>query len=341
MKCVPVQDAIGMVLCHDITEIVPGKFKGASFKKGHVIAADDVSKLLTLGKEHIYIWELDHNHYHEDEAAIKIANAIAGNGICLTAPSEGKVILRAETDGLLRINVNALYNMNSIDEIAIASLQTHQIVAKNQIIAGCRVVPLIIDSKKIDRVEKIAAFMAPVFEIVPFQQKKFGIVTTGSEVFHGRIQDKFGPVVKAKVEQYGSEVLRQVIVDDKPQMIADAIMALIDDGAEIIVTTGGMSVDPDDVTPTGIKMTGGSVVTYGAPVLPGSMFMLAHINDVPVMGLPGCVMYHRTTIFDLVLPRILAGETVTKKDIAAFGHGGLCLQCETCVYPNCGFGKGY
>ncbi|MDK2868039.1 MAG: hypothetical protein PWP38_2354, partial [Clostridiales bacterium] len=195
--------------------------------------------------------------------------------------------------------------------------------------------------KKIDRVEKIAAFMAPVFEIVPFQQKKFGIVTTGSEVFHGRIQDKFGPVVKAKVEQYGSEVLRQVIVDDKPQMIADAIMALIDDGAEIIVTTGGMSVDPDDVTPTGIKMTGGSVVTYGAPVLPGSMFMLAHINDVPVMGLPGCVMYHRTTIFDLVLPRILAGETVTKKDIAAFGHGGLCLQCETCVYPNCGFGKGY
>jgi molybdenum cofactor synthesis domain-containing protein len=296
---------------------------------------------LRLGKEHIYIWELDSGRYHEDEAAIKIANAITGNGIYLTEPTEGKVVLHAKTEGLLRINVNALYNMNSIDEIAIASIQTHQTVKKDQMIAGCRVVPLIIDRKKIDRVEKIANFMAPVFEVVPFQKKRFGVVTTGSEVYHGRIQDKFGPVVKAKVEQYGSEVLRQVIVDDKPQMIADAIMALIAEGAEIIVTTGGMSVDPDDVTPTGIKMTGGNVITYGAPVLPGSMFMLANIGDVPVMGLPGCVMYHRTTIFDIILPRILAGETVTKKDIAAFGHGGLCLQCDKCIYPNCGFGKGY
>jgi len=341
MKSVPVQEAVGMVLCHDITEIVPEKFKGPSFKKGHVIAEEDISKLLNLGKEHIYIWEMTENTYHENDAAIAMAKAISGSGIFLTEPKEGKVELRSEIKGLLRINVNALYNMNSIDEIVIASIHTHQVVEKNQMLAGCRVVPLIIDKDKIDRVEKIAHYMAPVFEVVPLQRKKFGMVTTGSEIFHGRIEDKFGPVVKAKIENMGSEVLRQIIVDDRPEMIAQAINILIEEGAEAIVTTGGMSVDPDDTTPTGIKMCGGTVVTYGAPVLPGAMFMLANLGDVPIMGLPGCVMYHKTTIFDLILPRILAGETVTKMDIVGFGHGGLCTQCNVCTYPNCAFGKGY
>jgi len=341
MKCVPVQQAVGMVLCHDITEIIPGERKGRAFKKGHVIRPEDVPKLLNLGKEHLYIWEINEANCHEDTAAIRIAEAITGSGIHLTDPVEGKVELKASHPGLLKINLEALIEINSIDEVVVATLHSNQIVGIDKTLAGCRVVPLVIDNEKIKQVEKLARKYYPIVEVKPLRALKIGIVTTGSEVFHGRILDKFGPVVRAKVEELGSTVIRQVIVDDKIEMIASAIGKLILEGAEMIITTGGMSVDPDDVTPAGIRQAGGTVITYGAPVLPGSMFMLAEIAGVPVLGLPGCVMYSRTTIFDLVLPRILAGETVTRQDIVRLAHGGLCTVCDPCRYPNCSFGKGY
>lgn len=341
MQIVAVSEAVGMVLCHDITEIVPGKRKGRAFKKGHVVRQEDIPRLLDLGKEHLYVWEVNESSLHENEAALRIAAAAAGQGLVFGEPAEGKVELKAAYAGLLKINTAALEQMNEISEVVLATLHSNQMVEAGRVVAGSRVVPLVIDSAKIFQVEEIGRLCFPVMQVKRLRSLQIGVVTTGSEVYHGRIQDQFGPVIQQKITSLGSRMLRQIFADDDTVQIAGAIRALIGEGAEMIISTGGMSVDPDDVTPAGIRAAGGQVVAYGAPVLPGSMFMLANIGDVPVLGLPGCVMYHKTTIFDLVFPRILAGETITGRDIVRLAHGGLCSECQPCRYPNCSFGKGH
>jgi molybdenum cofactor synthesis domain-containing protein len=173
-----------------------------------------------------------------------------------------------------------------------------------------------------------------------------GLVTTGNEVYHGRIKDTFSDVVKEKLREYGAEVIKHTVTDDDNSHIEAAIREMIEAGCDMVICTGGMSVDPDDRTPLAIRNVCGEVVTYGAPVLPGAMFLLAYCkrdgssDSIPVMGLPGCVMYARRTIFDLVLPRVLADVPVTPEDLARMGQGGLCLNCDVCIWPNCGFGKG-
>ncbi len=341
MKIVPVQEAVGMVLCHDITQIIPGEFKGRAFKKGHVVRQEDIPKLLDIGKQNLYVWEVNKDLLHEDEAAIRIASSAAGSGITLTEPKEGKVNLIANYSGLLKVNTEVLYSINEMEEVMFATLHTNQIVNQNKAVAGTRIIPLVINANKIQNIEKICRNNYPLVEVKPFQAKRVGIVTTGSEVYHGRIQDKFGPVVTRKIEALGSTVFRQIFVSDSIEMIVDAINQLLREGAELITVTGGMSVDPDDVTPAGIRAAGGRIVTYGAPTLPGAMFMVAYLGKVPVLGLPGCVMYSRSSIFDLVVPRIMAGEEITRRDIVALGHGGLCVNCPECRYPDCGFGKGF
>jgi molybdenum cofactor synthesis domain-containing protein len=340
MKIVPVVEAEGMVLCHDITQIVPGKFKGRAFKKGHVVTKDDIPKLRDLGKEHLYVWEITEDRLHENDAALRIARAVAGAGIGLTEPVEGKVSLKAEIHGCLKVDAAVLESINDIEEILVATLHSNQVVDPACTVAGCRVVPLVVDAAKVRQVEALCRASGPIVAVKPLRSLQVGIVTTGSEVFHGRIKDQFGPVIQKKLENLGSRVTRQILVPDNTAMIVDAIQTLLQEGAEMVVATGGMSVDPDDLTPGAIRATGGQVVVYGAPVLPGSMFLLAYIGKVPVLGAPGCVMYHKTTIFDLILPRILAGEEITRKDIVRLGHGGLCSECESCRFPDCAFGKG-
>jgi Probable molybdopterin binding domain len=339
-KIVPVHDAVGMVLCHDITEVVPGKTKGRAFKKGHVVEPADVDRLLDLGKEHLYILTLSPGTVHEDEAAVRIARAAGGKGTTFSEPVEGRVNLIAAFKGLLKVNVEALNRVNSIQDVVLGTLHTNQKVTEGQVVAATRIIPLVTEAEKLAAVEDVCRSEFPIVQIAAFASRKVGIVTTGSEVYHGRIQDGFGPVLRSKFDDLGSEILRQVFVSDSPAMTVQAIQDLLAEGAEMIVVTGGMSVDPDDQTPQSIREAGGRVVTYGAATFPGAMFMLAYIGDVPVLGLPACVMYHRASIFDLVVPRILAGETVTRDDIVALGHGGLCALCPECRYPTCGFGKG-
>jgi molybdenum cofactor synthesis domain-containing protein len=340
MKKIAVQDAIGSILCHDITQIIPGEIKDRAFKKGHIIKAEDVKILLSLGKDHIYVWEHKEGTLHENEAAERLKNMSAGKGISFSQVKEGKISFIAEHDGLLKINTELLMKINSLDEIIIATRHNNYPVKKGDKLAATRVVPLIIDEEKIIEAEKIAEGKT-IVEVIPYEKLKVGIVTTGNEVYHGRIKDAFGPIIKEKVEYYNCEVIEQKIVYDDSDMIYQAIEELIQKGADMIACTGGMSVDPDDVTPIGIKKTGAKIISYGAPVLPGAMFLLSYKEDTPILGLPGCVMYSKSTIFDLVLPRILAGDKITKKDLAAYGHGGLCLECEVCRYPNCSFGKGW
>jgi molybdenum cofactor synthesis domain-containing protein len=339
VRKVPVRKALGAILCHDMTQIIPDRFKGPAFKKGHVVQADDIPKLLDMGKEQIFVWEAREGLLHENDAAMRLARAAAGPGISLSEPREGKIDLVAAGDGLLKIDVQGLYEINSAEQIVLATLHTDQRIKKGRIVGGTRVIPLVIEEEKIRRVEDMRRGRAPLVEIKPLRSLKVGIVTTGSEVFHGRIKDRFGPVVVRKVEELGCRVLGQTLVSDQVDLIVSAIDEWLSRGAELITVTGGMSVDPDDVTPAGIREAGGRIVTYGAPMLPGAMFMVAYIGQVPVLGLPGCVMYHKTSVFDVVLPRILAGEEITREEIVRLAHGGLCTFCERCTYPNCGFGK--
>lgn len=338
MKEIPVQEAVGLVLFHDITRIVPGEFAGRAFKKGHIILEEDVPKLLNLGKDNIYVLDLEEGYIHENDAARRIARAVCGNGIRMTEPAEGKVTMKALFRGLLKVNVEALNSINAIDEMVLATLHTNLKVTAEANVAGTRIIPLFTDEEKIIQVEQIARDHFPVIEIKPLKPMKIGMVTTGNEVYHGRIEDKFGPIITKKFEDLGSKVMRQILVSDNIPMTVAAIHELINEGAEMVVATGGMSVDPDDRTPASIRAAGGRVVTYGSPTFPGAMFMLAYIGKVPVIGIPGCAMYNKATIFDLIVPRILAGETVTRQDITSLGHGGLCSSCPECRHPNCGFG---
>ncbi len=340
MKTIPVQQAVGTILAHDITRIVPGQSKGPAFRKGHVIRPEDIPGLLQIGKENLYVFDLQQGFVHEDEAAQRVALAASGPGLTLSEPSEGKVTLRASRDGLLLVDVDGLKRLNSIEDMVFASLHSHQQVRQGQAVAGTRVVPLVIEEEKLRRAEAACAESRPLIQVRPFRTTRVGMVTTGSEVYSGRIQDGFGPVLRRKFEALGSSVFRQILVSDDEAMTAQAIRQLLDEGAGMVVVTGGMSVDPDDRTPSAIRAAGAQILTYGAPVLPGAMFLLGHIGDVPVLGLPGCVMYHKASIFDLIVPRLLAGESVTREDIAALGHGGFCAGCADCRYPTCPFGKG-
>lgn len=338
MKEVAVEQAVGTVLAHDLTQIIPGEYKGAKFKKGHVITEEDIPLLLSMGKRHLFVLEKDDTDVHENEAAYRIASKAAGNGIELTEPSEGKIELRAAEGGLLKIDRDRLFELVSQDEIMFATIHDNIVVRKGEKLAGTRIIPLFVAEEVMQKAEAVIADK-PIIEIVPLKEMKVGVVTTGSEVYSGIIEDAFGPVLVRKFGELGSKVEKQLFADDDDDMIADCIKQLIDEGMDIIGITGGMSVDPDDRTPSGIRKADGDVVSYGAPVLPGAMFMLSYIDGVPVVGLPGCVMYSRTSIFDLIVPRLLAGERITKQDINKLAVGGLCLNCETCTYPVCGFGK--
>lgn len=338
MKEVAVEKAVGTVLAHDLTQIIPGEYKGPKFKKGHIITEEDVPVMLSMGKRHLYVLEKDDTDVHENEAALRIASKAAGNGIRLTAPAEGKIELIAEINGLLKIDRKRLYDLVAQDEIMFASIHDNIVVREGEKLAGTRIIPLFVAEEVMQKAEAILAD-GPIIKIVPLKEMRVGVVTTGSEVYSGLIEDAFGPVLVKKFGSLGSKVEKQLFADDDEEMIADCIRRLVDEGMDIIGITGGMSVDPDDRTPSGIRRAGGEVVSYGAPVLPGAMFMLSYIGDVPVVGLPGCVMYSRTSIFDLIVPRLLAGEKITKADINKLAVGGLCLNCEVCTYPVCGFGK--
>jgi hypothetical protein len=338
MREIPVQEAVGQVLFHDITRIAPGEFAGRAFKKGHIIAPEDIDKLLMLGKDNIYVLDLAEGFVHEDEAALRIARAAVGRGIQMMPPTEGKVRLLTERAGLLKVNAAALARINAIDGVVFATAHTKRMVGARQLVGGTRIIPLFTEEDKIIEVENICLEQSPIIELVPLRSLKVGIVTTGNEVFHGRIEDKFGPVMRAKIEGLGSRVTRQILVPDSTPLTVRALHELIEEGAELIVVTGGMSVDPDDRTPASIRAAGGREVTYGSPTFPGAMFMLAYIGEVPVVGVPGCAMYNKATVFDLIVPRILAGERLTRADFVALGHGGLCLGCQDCRFPACGFG---
>lgn len=329
LREVRVEDAVGMVLAHDLTQIIPGQFKGRLFKKGHVIREQDIPALLSIGKEHIYTLQLRPGYIHEDEAAERMANAILGDNIDLSGPHEGKMTLKSRIQGLAKIDKAFIDAVNALDQVAMATVRTNTPVKPGQALVGTRVIPLIVAEQKIVHIEQMAVQFkqehpgSQIVAVKPFRKLRVGLITTGSEVFTGRIQDKFGPVVKDKVAALGSEVIEQRFTPDDSEAIVREIRYFLDGRADLILVTGGMSVDPDDRTPGAIQRAGARIVSYGTPMLPGSMLMIAYLGEIPILGLPGCVMHDPYTSFDVFLPRICAGERIGREDVIELGYGGL------------------
>ncbi|MDH3346533.1 MAG: molybdopterin-binding protein [Desulfobulbaceae bacterium] len=338
-KKILVDQAVGMVLPHDVTEIVRGEKKGPAFRKGHVIRQEDLPHLKRLGKEHIYVLELRDDEIHEDEAARILSASLAGSGIeCSPEPVEGKISLIAEENGLLKIDVDSLYQFNLLGEVMCATLPNYTPVHKGDTVAATRLIPLIAKRKLLDQATAICKQNKKIIQVIALKKVRAGVVITGNEVFSGKIEDRFQEVIRTKLKELGSQLDIVRYAPDDIDKIATAIKDCITQGAQLIITTGGMSVDPDDVTRKGIFQAGAEEITYGSPVLPGAMFLTGRIKDVPILGLPACGMYHKITVFDLVLPRILIGEKVGREQLAALGHGGLCRNCKKCRYPVCHFG---
>ena len=340
MKLMKTEDAVGQVLCHDITRIIKGVTKDAVFRKGHIIAEEDIPVLLSVGKDNMYIWENNENMLHENDAAEILRELCQNEYMHPSDVKEGKIELIADIDGLFIADPERLRAVNSLGEMMIATRSSGFMVKKGDKLCGTRVIPLVIEKSKMEKARE-AAGGTPILKLYPVKAKKFGVVTTGNEVYYGRIQDTFTPVIEEKLREFGCEMIEHITVNDENEKITQAIKTCLDKGCEMVFCSGGMSVDPDDKTPLAIKNSGAKVVSYGAPVLPGAMFLVAYMPDGrPVCGLPGCVMYSKRTIFDLVLPYLVADVPVTAEHLAGLGNGGFCLNCPVCHFPNCSFGKG-
>lgn len=351
MRLVRTEDAVGHVLCHDMTQIITGddpsapRFKGPRFRKGHVVTAEDVPVLVSMGKLHLYVWELEEGMVHEDDAARRMAALVAGPGTEADGePSEGKINVRATTDGVLLVDSDRLRAVNSVDQVMVATRRGGFAVRAGDLLAGTRVIPLVIAEEQLARAEA-AAGAEPLLSVAPFSLRRAAVVATGSEVASGLIEDRFTPVIVDKLAAYGIEVVSRSTPGDDRDAVAAAVTEACGAGAELVVCTGGMSVDPDDNTPGAIRAAGARVVAYGAPVLPGAMLLVGYLDGpdgarpVPVLGVPGCAMYNKATVLDLVLPRVAAGVEVRREDLVALGEGGLCLGCPECTYPHCPFGR--
>ena len=337
MKKIPVEQAVGMTLCHDITKMVDG-FKGPAFKRGHVIREEDVEELLDIGKKTVFVWEENAGEIHEEDCALRMAAMAPVAGAHYTAPSEGKVLLMADTRGMLRVDTALLREINSIGDITISTLPDHYPVEVGARLASMRIVPLVTKEEQIIAAEKLCAGRK-LLDLRPYQHRKIGVVITGSEVYSGRIKDKFEPVVRRQMAQYPAEILGVTICDDDLDMIVNSAKAYLAKDADFLIFTGGMSVDPDDLTPTAIRRLGAQVVSHGVPSQPGNMTLVAYLGEVAILGVPGAAISLPTTIFDVLLPQIFAGDRLTKADLIGLGDGGLCQMCKACHWPNCTFGR--
>jgi molybdenum cofactor synthesis domain-containing protein len=341
IKTIRLEKAVGTKLAHDITEIRPGEFKGPAFRTGHTVCEEDLCRLQRLGKNHLYVIDLAEDEIHENEAAAILAEALAGEGVVWeNNPREGKINLLAGRDGLLQVNTQALAAFNLVEEVMCATLHSHTLVKKGELVAATRAIPLIMKRARIDRAAAIASPNGKVLSVKPLRRAKAGLIITGNEVYNGLIQDRFAPILTQKLENLGSEVAALAFAPDDAGAITGVIRSHLNQGCDLLLLSGGMSVDPDDVTRYAIRQAGASEIQYGSAVLPGAMFLVAYLGETPLLGVPACALHHPVTALDLILPRLLAGEHVGKLELALLGHGGLCRDCPECSYPHCPFGKG-
>ena len=337
MKKVRVEEAVGQTLCHDITAMVPG-FKGALFKRGHVVAEEDIDTLLDIGKKHIYVGDMEPGMMHEEDCARRLAGMTSIDGAHFEGPSEGKMMLISDMQGMFRVDTDLLRKINTIGDITIATLPDHYRVEVGDKLASMRIVPLFTDEAQIIKAEQMCE-EKKLIDLLPYKPLKTGVIITGSEIYNGRTKDRFEPVVRKKLSYYPGEIIDVRICDDDKGMILKTAGELLDRDADFLIFTGGMSVDPDDLTPGAIRELGAKIIRYGVPSQPGNMTLVAYMEDKPILGVPGAAIHLPTTVFDVLLPQIHTGLRLTEEDLTRLGDGGLCQLCEGCHYPNCTFGR--
>lgn len=341
MKKLPIEEAIGKPLANDMTRIVPGKIKGPAFKRGHILKKEDIPLLKDMGKAHVYILDPDKGYIHEDEAAVLLADAYAGKEFERLGPSEGRINLKAKFKGLLKIKLKLLETINRSGEIICSTVHQHTVCAKGMTVAATRIIPVAMDEVEFRKVLNIVETERPLLRLLPFTRKRVGVAVTGEEVYSGRIPDSSMEILSPKVAAYDGEIVAHETCPDDAEIIGRTIARMVhEEGCEVVITTGGLSVDPDDVTLEGIERSRAKLVSYGSPILPGAMFACAYIGDVPILGIPAAVFYFPATVLDIFLPRVMADDPISRDDVVALGHGGLCLNCKVCTYPVCPFGKG-
>ena len=340
LATVDLDQAVGKTALHDMTEVTETS-KGPAIAAGETIAAADLERLRAMGKNRVYVSDAvpDAEWVHENDAVLALARAMAGDGVCFSeAPCEGKITFFAARNGLLIVDQAILETVNLVPDVMVATRQSFLVVEKDRGFAGCRPIPLYLGRRCLAAALEVLAG-AQLFRVLKLRPLKSAILVTGTEVHEGRVVDRFIPVIAAKLEHLGATVLATDIVPDDRKAIAEATQRLIDAGAELLVTTAGLSVDPDDVTRQGLQDAGLTDTLYGAPVLPGAMLLLGRIGQTQVMGVPACGLHAKTTAFDLLLPRVLAGVAIGRRDLARLADGGYCLSCKACTYPKCPFGK--
>jgi molybdenum cofactor synthesis domain-containing protein len=340
MKKIKIEDAVGMVLGHDVTQIIPGQFKGPKFKRGHLIREEDIPEFLKIGKEHVYMMDVKAGAVHEDDAALRLGKAFSGENIDLTGPSEGKVTFYSKVKGILKINLSLLHRINLSGNMILSTLHRYTPCTRGMAVGATRIISLTAPERQVKKVVAWCEEEGPVLEVLPFQRLNIGVVITGNEIFKGRIKDRFDDRVGKKIIHFGSRIVRKEVVPDDVHQISGALLSLNNDSFDLILVTGGLSVDPDDITREAIRKAGTRIIFYGTPILPGAMFLYGMLGEKPVLGLPACVFHHNATLFDVIFPRILAGEVLNKREISLLGHGGFCQNCDPCHFPICPFGKG-
>jgi formylmethanofuran dehydrogenase subunit E len=341
LRLVTAEEAAGHKALHDMTCIEPGQSKDAAFARGQQLDVGDVCRLQRMGRFEVYVEDgaQDEAWMHEDDAARVMARALAGDGVdCSAEPREGKITMVAEKSGLFTVNEQVLEEFNAIPGVMCATRHAFSVVEQGQQVAATRAIPLYLGRNILEDALDVLN-SGPAFEVVPLRKPKVGILVTGTEVFKGLTQDRFIPIVSAKVEAYGCPVAATNIVPDDRERISEAVLAMLHEGVELLITTAGLSVDPGDVTRQGLSDAGVENMRYGAPILPGAMTLLANLGNVDVIGVPACALFFKTTSLDIVLPRVLAGLSPSRRELARLGHGGLCMQCKRCTFPKCPFGK--
>ena len=339
LKKIHVEQAVGLTLGHDMTRVIPGKCKEVAFPRGHIITKEDIPILLSMGKEHVFITEGQDGEVHEEVAARRLAEAFAGSEFNRSGVKEGRINLVSTTNGVFKVDLPLLSQINSVDGVVLATRHNNTVCHPGMVLAGTKIIPLYMPEADLRKVEDLCKKQDQVLRVIPFKLKKVGVVVTGSEVYTGLIQDKFTDTIKHKAEELGAHIEHSVVVPDDENMIAGAILDMKARGCEIIFACGGFSVDPDDVTVEGVEQTGAEIIAYGAPVMPGSMCLVAYLDGVPILGAPACAIWNKATVIEVFFPRMLAGDRITRNEVAELGHGGLCLHCEPCVYPLCPFCK--
>ncbi|MBW1659080.1 MAG: molybdopterin-binding protein [Deltaproteobacteria bacterium] len=341
MRKLPIEDAIGKPLANDMTQIIPGKIKGPAFKRGHILREEDIPLLKDMGKAHVYVLDPDKGYIHEDDAAVALSDAYGGEEFERVGPSEGRINLKAGFHGLLKINLDLLTFINGSGEIICSTVHQHTVCPEGMTVAATRIIPVAMDENEFQKVLDKVKSEGPLLKLLPFVRKRIGVAVTGEEVYSGRIPDSSMEILTPKVKALGGEIVAHAICPDDAGVISETISKMVRvDDCDLIITTGGLSVDPDDVTLDGIGRSGAEIVSYGSPILPGAMFACAYLDGVPILGVPAAVFYFKATVLDIFLPRAMADDPISRADVVVLGHGGLCLNCKVCTYPVCPFGKG-